>query len=374
MKDNIYLAVIVGIRSQFMKLVSLQKSIHDWNRSFSPKIDATYINTGQHYDDELAGAFIKELGVDIDVDLTGSYEDLRSVSIFSSMILKLTEVIESKNQLLDWVIIFGDANTTAAGAIAVARLGIPIIHIEAGVRTGDRKSPEEINRILSDHLSSVHMVSSKIDIANLADEGIIEHVVWTGDLIGDLVLRLSGEISSGFDSNLPGEYILASLHRDENLKADHILRNLITELNSYKKKVVFITHPRTRERIDELGLNNLNNIQFVGSLSYKKTLAAINGCYFLVTDSGAFQREAYYLRKHCLVRQEHAFWSTLIDLGAHRTIGISCDEIREGFRWIEQMVDQIYPTFEDLGDGQAGMRILKAIVDLSQKSNTDKSD
>ena len=361
----IKIVVIAGIRSQFMKLAALQKSIDDWNLDNQPKIAATYINSGQHYDDGLAGVFIRELDVRFDLDLTNKYKNNQPISIFSEMILALYNYLPETRA--DWVLVFGDANTTLAGAIAASKRNIPIIHVESGVRTGDRNSPEEINRILTDHMAAVHFLSSKKDAENLRAEGITNKIIWTGDLIGDLVERLMPVLPPCPLGYSTGGYVFASLHREENLKDEQILVNILNGLNNYSKKVLFITHPRTRIKCEQLGLyRSLTNIDFVNVLSYKQTLSAIKNCAFLVTDSGAFQREAYYLRKHCLVRQNHAFWKILTENGIHREIGQTSDDLSRGIAWIEsEVAKNAYKLIDDLGDGNAGNRIIRSIIDLN---------
>ncbi len=363
--DKVYIAVIVGIRAQYMKLAAFQRAITNWNKAYNPKVEPIYINSGQHYDDDLAGIFIKELDIKFNIDFTGTYQEKSPINILGAMIVNLYNALPHRN--IDWVIVFGDANTTVAGAIASTKRGLPLVHVEAGVRTGDLNSPEEINRIITDSIANVHFLSSKKDADNLQSEGKKIKAIWTGDLIGDLVAYLSPELTSDVLGFRNEEYILASLHREENVMSDNILTNILTGLNEYSKKVLFIAHPRTRARCKELGFyNNLENVFFVDTLSYKQTLSAIKNSAFLVTDSGAFQREAYYLQKRCLVRQEIPFWKSLIDAGIHRAVGVTKDELSLGFKWIEQALEfKPYPRIDDLGDGNAGIRIIENLVKLT---------
>lgn len=365
MKSTINIVVIAGIRAQFMKLAAFQHAIDDWNKFMHPQFNPIYINSGQHYDDDLAGIFIRDLRVKFDIDLTGQYQDLRPIWLLGDMIARLYDVLDGINAP-DWVIVFGDANTTLAGALAAAKRGIPAIHVEAGLRTGDMHSPEEVNRIVTDRLSTVHFASSKNDITNLVKEGLIANVIWAGDLIGDLVSQLLPSLDRTFSNYHAGEYILASIHREENVQSDEVLRNAFRSLNSQSRKVLFIAHPRIRSRLKELSLNQLSNIEYIKTLPYKDMLTAIKGCAFLFTDSGAFQRESYYLRKHCVIRQDAPFWSSLVDANIHKAVGRSSDEIMEGFRWVEQkIIEGDYPIVDDLGDGKAGKKILQYIANIS---------
>lgn len=367
MRSSIRIVVIAGIRAQFMKLAAFQDAVSRWNAISTPRFEAIYINSGQHYDDDLAGVFIQELGIRFDIDLTGTYGDLRPIRLLAEMIVHLHEALLDRIDLPDWVIVFGDANTTLAGSLAAAKLGLPVIHIEAGLRTGDFSSPEEVNRVVSDHLSRLHFVSSRRDMDNLAKEGLIETSFWTGDLIGDLVARLSSTIAPSLDGFQSGTYILASIHREENVRSDKILRNIIQSLNSFGRPVVFIAHPRVRERLKQLRLFELENIRYVNALPYKSMLSAIKGCAYIFTDSGAFQREAYYLRKRCIIRQDQPFWSALVNSGVHITVGTSPNSIFDGLKWAEKIIlEGNYPVVGDLGDGSAGNKILHYIAQMTE--------
>lgn len=371
MHPSVKIVVIAGIRAQFMKLAAFQHAIKEWNISSAPRFIPICINSGQHYDDDLAGIFIRDLGIKFDIDLTGKYQDLRPIWLLGDMTARIYDVLAEIDPP-NWVIVFGDANTTLAGALAAAKIGFPIIHIEAGLRIGDLRSPEEVNRIVTDHLSTVHFVSSKQDMTNLIREGLATNAIWTGDLIGDLVSQLLPTLNPTYGEYSAGKYILASIHREENVRSDMILHNVLYSLSSQKRNVIFITHPRVRSRLKDLDLHQLNNIQYVSTLPYKDMLSAMNGCAFLFTDSGAFQRESYYLKKHCLIRQDKPFWSSLVNANVHKAVGKSLYEISAGLHWAEQAImESNYPVVDDLGDGNAGKRILKYIANITDSYTPD---
>ena len=361
---SINVIFIVGIRSQYIKLASMQRAVQKFNIDSEIKINPTYINTGQHYDYELS-QFISEL--DIHFDYTFEYEDKNPLSILGTMQTKLGECINEIRikQNIHWLVVFGDANSTLAGAIIASRLHIPLIHVESGVRTGDKSSPEEINRIVADHIAQVHFVSSEIDEKNLIKEGLVNNNFYSGDIVYDLVLDLSQEIKSGYKDFQNG-YILCTIHREENLQSSLILENILNVLSTYKRKVVFITHPRTKSVIDKLKLKYLENIFFTSGIPYMELLSAIKGCSFLVTDSGALQREAFYLKKRCLIRQDIAFWQSLTQAGIHKTFTNSKEDFIEKLEWVEQAILNDYPTYSDFGNGTATNVILKKIVELSE--------
>jgi UDP-GlcNAc3NAcA epimerase len=367
MDKFIHIVVIAGIRSQFMKLASLQMSIDAWNKTATTyKIQATYMNSGQHYDDELSKVFINELNVQFDHDLTGSYQNLDPVDMFGHMIIKIYNLLSRIKHSIDWVIVFGDANTTLAGALASKKAGIPLVHIEAGVRIYDRASPEENNRVLTDHLADAHFVSDKTDIENLHKEGITKSVVWTGDLIGDLTKFISPTLPNSLDVYDPGSYVLSTLHRKENLQSDEITINFFQTLNKYHKRIVFIAHPSTRLRLEELKIfSELDNFDFIEGLPYTQMISAIKGCDFIVTDSGALQREAYYLGKRCLIRQDKPFWKSLVTGNVHRAIGPTRLDINEGIEWVNKALEFNYPKIAAFGEGGAGKKIMENLVRIS---------
>lgn len=362
--QEINIVFIVGIRSQYIKLASIQRAIKKFNITSESKINPIYINTGQHYSYELS-QFISEL--DIHFDYTFEYADKSPLSILGTMQIKLGECLNEirTNQIINWLVVFGDANTTLVGAIVASRLHIPLIHVESGVRTGDKSSPEEINRIVADHIAKVHFLSSEIDEKNLIKEGLVNNNFYSGDIVYDLVLGLSSELKSGYKDFQNG-YILCTIHREENLQSTSIIENILDILSQYNRNVVFITHPRTKSIIDNLKIEYSNNIFFTPGIPYKELLSAIKGCSFLITDSGALQRESFYLKKRCLIRQDTAFWQSLTQREIHKTFKNSKEDFLEKLEWIEQAILNEYPSYSDFGNGTATHVILNTIVELSK--------
>jgi UDP-GlcNAc3NAcA epimerase len=361
---EIKLVVIAGIRSQFVKVAALQRGIQRWNSSSPVKIGAFYINSAQHYDEELSDSLIEDLKIHFDIKY--SYQDRRPIKIFADMVVNIRETLDqlTRQSGFDWVVLFGDANTTLAAAVAASMDFDPIVHIEAGARSGNRKSPEERNRTLVDHLSAINFAASREDVDNLAREGITQAVMWTGDVLFDLVKDLSKNISPGYDDYSLGEYVLASIHHKENICSFETMQNILGALDGCQRRVVFATHPRTRKILKSLG--NFRNINFVPSMPYSQMLAVLKGCAFVLTDSGGLQREAYYLRKRCLVRQDVPFWPCLTSVGVHKAVGKSLDDLQKGLSWVEYaLAVEEYPVTDDLGQGNAVEHILRSIVDYS---------
>src|SRR2546430_12746794 len=192
-------AVIAGARPQFMKVAAFQRAVRKWNThntQSARQVKAIYINSGQHYDSSLSTTFFEELNIHFDIDLTHTYESRRPIDMLGNMIIKLYDAFDQINSSVDWVIVVGDTNTTMAGAIAAAKRKLPLAHIEAGVRLGTLNNTEEQNRVVTERLSTVLFLTSKQDSQNLTRQGLNRHVVWSGDIIYDLVKDVMPDLSA----------------------------------------------------------------------------------------------------------------------------------------------------------------------------------
>jgi UDP-GlcNAc3NAcA epimerase len=355
------IVVIAGIRAQFMKTAAFQMAVKKWNLSNELRINPIYINTGQHYDAELASVFLKELEINFDIDLTGQYSNNAPISIMGEMLVKLDQCLRNLPNRPDWVIVFGDANTTLVGSLVAVRNNIRLAHVEAGLRTGNISSPEEQNRIVADHVANALFLSSHQDKDNLTREGLVNNVFWAGDLICDLVLELKARLSQRFMNYSPNQYILATIHRQENLESDEILESIFNYFRDLSRPVVFVAHPRTRNRLIALGLDHVYGVVYLDGLNYIEMLTAIKNAQFVFTDSGALQRESYYLGKRCLIRQDIPFWSSLTQAGVHNIVGQDLKSLRKGSDWMEVALLKPFPQVDDFGSGLAGETILKEL-------------
>jgi len=362
---------VVGIRSQFIKLCAIQRMLEKTNL-FS-NLEMVYVNAGQHYDYELAKGFVNEL--DIKFDETLEYVNTEPMHIFSEMIYKLYILFKKHNssEPVDYVMVFGDANTTMAATIAASKAGIRVTHVEAGLRLKNLKSQEEGNRIVADHLSSRLYVSNKADWENIKREGLEHKSFFVGDIIQDLVveLRESGKLnrpvrylSDSFHEYKESNYIIASMHRKENIESNCI-KPLFEVLDKIDYKVIFLAHPTVLELLKRIDYDK-SKITVAKYIPYYDMLACINNSRFLITDSGAFQREAYYLTKRCLIRQDVAFWQHLVDIGVHFNIGTTTSEIFCGIEKMHEALQGVYPKTDYFGDGTAVEKIFKSLMETSE--------
>jgi UDP-GlcNAc3NAcA epimerase len=236
---------------------------------------------------------------------------------------------------------------------------------DKGVRSNDISVLEEQHRRTVSHLASLHFCTSKSAVTNLAKEGITENVHWTGDLTHDFFL--DHVETARKTTPLPDweNYILVTIHKATNFRSPDILRNLVTTLENYHRPVVFVTHPKTKKALIDLDLYNKSSIRFMDSMPYTQMVAVLEGCAYLVTDSGGLQREASYLRKHCLVRRETVGWSSLIDAGINRLIGTSEADISAGLAWAEANLlnEDAFRHFDEFYKPNAGQDALQTLVE-----------
>lgn len=345
MKTSVRVAVIGGVRPQYIKIAALQWKVNQFNSMSRNKVIATYINSGQHYDDLLSAQIIDELGIHFDYTINYSTKD--PVEILGFMFVKLSKLLEELKPTLDWVIVMGDTTTTFVAATVAVRQGLPVVHIEAGVRSGDITTVEEMHRRVVSHISTVHLCTSKQSIENLSKENIRENVYWTGDLSYDYVMKCANEIEY-INTNIKKDYVLMTLHKPLNLNSVTTMKNLLKIMGNYTRDVMFVCHPRTKIKLKEMGITSkLGSIHLLDALPYKQMLAAIKECSFILTDSGGLQREAYYLKKRCLIRRNSLGWSIFIDNNIHRLIGNDTESLISGLEWAENSMHYAFPSINE---------------------------
>lgn len=290
---------LVGARPQFIKASVVSNELKYRN------IEEIIVHSGQHYDKNLSDDFFTELNIPIpkyNLNI-GSFSHAVQTG---KMLIELDQVIEIETPSL--LIVYGDTNTTVAGALAASKLGIPVFHIESGLRCYDKTVPEEVNRLITDHLSFRLFCISESSISNLEKEGIINGVIFSGDVMYDLYQthkhkadhkRMKKIIADNFPSDISVEnfeYNLVTIHREENTREYNILIDLLDKINHSKFKSIFPIHPRTFNKI-KYNLDRFSNIIFIKPVGYLDMLTLIKNCRKVVTDSGGVLREAYFLNK-----------------------------------------------------------------------------
>ena len=353
---------VVGARPQFIKSAPLGKALRAAGHL------EFLIHTGQHYDYEMSQIFFAELGInapDANLEIGSGSHGWQT----AQMLLGIEEVLLAEKP--DQVLVYGDTNSTLAGALAAAKLGIPVILLEAGLRSFNRAMPEEINRIIVDHLAKLLLCPSQAAVNNLTAEGIAEGVYLVGDVMADaLAFALK---RTGRDSSLlkrlgltESEYLLATVHRAENTDDEARLSNILTALARVNEPVVFPVHPRTRQRIAELDLpfdmsSKKCALHLIEPLGYLEMVRLEQSARMILTDSGGVQKEAYWLGVPCLTLRDETEWIETVETGWNVLVGSDTECI------LSAVNSFVSPDEHPLlyGDGHAAERCVALMEKLS---------
>jgi UDP-N-acetylglucosamine 2-epimerase len=344
---------LVGARPQFIKEAVL-------HRQFKMKgIDEVLVNSGQHYDAAMADVFFQ--GLDI---ASPTYNLGVGSASHSAMTAKVMTEFEGvvKAEMPDLVMVYGDTNTTLAGALVAAKMKIPVAHVEAGVRMQPKTMPEEINRCLTDRVSSLLFCSSRNCVSNLEREGIRDGVHFSGDVMYDLFLLMQPRFSTDLLTSLKlkaNSYVLMTLHRDYNVDDPVRLREILAAVGelSRKIKIVFPLHPRTKKRIEDFCLETLlKEVLVTEPLDYLSLMGLTSQCAYVVTDSGGLQKEAYFSGKRAFLLMPDPAWHELVDEGTNQLIDAEMLSALPAEHFGGTHRVGIY------GDGDAGRRIVDEIL------------
>ncbi|MBL7823467.1 MAG: UDP-N-acetylglucosamine 2-epimerase (non-hydrolyzing), partial [Saprospiraceae bacterium] len=294
---------IIGARPQFIKHAPIELA----SRGL---VNLVTIHTGQHYDYKMSQIFFDELGIkkpDYQLNAGGGNHG----EMTGRMMIEIEQIVIKENP--DFVLVYGDTNSTLAGALVASKLNIPVVHIEAGLRSYNRNMPEEINRLLTDHVANYLFVPTESAIENLNKEGITRGVFKTGDVMCDMI-RIAKERNIINESQ--SNFIYVTLHRPYNTDDLARLNSILEALDRLETQIQFYVHPRTQQKI-KTGLSDkiYKNIQFKDPLSYFDNLTAMNQSIAIITDSGGIQKEAYILMKKCITIRSETEWIETLDGG-----------------------------------------------------------
>ncbi|KGN40912.1 non-hydrolyzing UDP-N-acetylglucosamine 2-epimerase [Knoellia aerolata] len=301
---------IVGARPQFVKLSPIAHALAAAGH------DHVIVHTGQHYDAKMSDVFFTDLGIptpDVHLGVGSGSHGVQT----GSMLTQLDAVIEEHDP--DWVLVYGDTNSTIAGALSAVKLHYPLAHLEAGLRSFNRRMPEEHNRVLTDHAADLCLAPTEVAMRHLADEGLAERAVLTGDVMTDVCLRVASE-SDGrplpFASEVGDDFILATIHRAENTDDPVRLRAIVEGLAGLSRPVVLTAHPRLVAKAKQQGLDLTGgSLHTVDPVEYPTMVAAVRAAAHVVTDSGGLQKEAFLLRTPCTTVRTETEWTETVDLG-----------------------------------------------------------
>lgn len=351
------LIAVIGARPQFIKHFPFEVQA-------KKEFELLTIHTGQHYDNNMSQVFFDQLGMSKPsymLDLGGGSHGSQT-----GQMLEAIEGIFIKEKP-DGIVVYGDTNSTLAGALAGAKLHIPIIHIEAGLRSFNKKMPEEINRILTDHVSSLLLVPSENAKQHLKKEGIEDGVYVVGDIMKDLVLNSleQGLLKPQTDIL---NYFYVTLHRPYNVDQKERLSEVLEAIAKLDENVFFSVHPRTRNRIKEFGLMELiedSKVRLIDPQPYFENLSYLYFSNGLITDSGGMQKEAYWLKKQCITVRTETEWIETIEKGNNKLVFENLGDIKFG-NIVEGFDESLY------GLGSTSTVIVQNIMALFSNSNIVK--
>ena len=315
---------VVGARPQFIKAHPVSLALRDAG------ISEFLLHTGQHYDERMSGCFFTELGLrspDLNLAAGSGSHGEQTAAMLAGIERCLLE------QKPDLILVYGDTNSTLAGALAAAKLNIPIAHVEAGLRSFNRRMPEEVNRVLTDHASTLLFCPAESAATNLHKEGIQSGVHVVGDVMADALFRFlpRAQAQSRILDTLglpPRSYLLCTIHRAENT-ADHTeLRRLFAGLADLGRPVLVPLHPRTHALLEASGgLPACENLRFTEPLGYLDMLQATANAHTVLTDSGGLQKEAYWLGVQCVTLREETEWTETLEHGWNQLTGTDLNRI-----------------------------------------------
>jgi len=347
---------VVGNRPQFIKAAAVSGPLRRAH-------DELLIHTGQHYDEELSDVFFDELGLpspDRELGISRGSNTSQTARMLDALEPVISEAAP------DVVLVYGDTNSTLAGALAGAQVGVPVAHVEAGMRSFDRSMPEELNRVLADHASSLLLCSSEVAVANLGREGAAGVVVLVGDVMVDVALAVQPRARERLDllrarGVEPGSYVLATAHRAGNVDDPGRLERLVELLLSLPAQVVLPLHPRTHGRLRAAGLlerlQRSDRLRITPPLSYVELAALLCNARAVLTDSGGLQKEAYLAGVKCITLRPSTEWVETVENGWNTLVDL---DIGAALEALEREPPPERPPL--YGDGHAAERVVDALT------------
>jgi UDP-GlcNAc3NAcA epimerase len=349
-------AIIVGARPQFIKAAPILMQIKK-----SKVIENILIHTGQHYDENMSKVFFDEMDIpepDFNLNIGSGSHGYQT----GNMLIEIEKCLIETNP--DMVVVFGDTNSTIAGALAAVKLHIKVAHIESGLRSFNRKMPEEINRIATDHISDLLFAPTNLAVENLIMEGIEKEKIFNyGDVMYDAALHFLEKARSNSNIlrklNLT-DFVLVSIHRAENTDNKFRLGNIFTALNEINKQIQVICplHPRTKRLLKEFDIKP--GFKVIDPVGYLDMIMLINESQMVLTDSGGLQKEAFFFNKYCITLREETEWKELVEKDYNFICGSDIEKIRGAFSEIMKK-DPVKFTDRFYGEGNSSEYIVNQI-------------
>jgi UDP-N-acetylglucosamine 2-epimerase len=322
------IVTVLGARPQFIKAAALSRVLRTRHQEI-------VVHTGQHYDYGMSGVFFDGLEMappDVNLGVGSGSHGAQTAAMLAGI-----ETVLLKERP-DWLLVYGDTNSTLAGAVAASKINVPVAHVEAGLRSFNRRMPEEVNRVVTDHLSNLLLCPSQTAVDHLASEGIRDHVHLVGDVMLDVqnwaIERAAprvAQILAKFGVK-PQGYLLATVHRGENTDSPERLTAIVRALNALEETVLFPVHPRTRKMIAAGGQQLASHVHVIDPLDYFDMVTASASARLILTDSGGLQKEAYWLGVPCVTMRDETEWVETVDAGWNIITGADYDKIVHNVR------------------------------------------
>lgn len=355
------IVTIVGARPQFIKAAAVSRVIRN---DYASRLEEVIVHTGQHYDANMSQVFFDELDIPqpkYNLEISGGSH--------GAMTGRMLEGIEKVllDEQPDWVLVYGDTNSTLAGALAAVKLHIPVAHVEAGLRSFNMRMPEEVNRILTDRVATLLFCPTDVAVGHLANEGLVKGVSNVGDVMYDVALHYRqrcGDAAAVLKRYgvSPGDFVLATCHRAENTDDLERLRGICQGLSDVAAQVpvVLPLHPRTRRLVVEAGLAPLlEQVRLVDPLAFMEMIALEQSARVIVTDSGGVQKEAFFYGVPCVTMRDETEWVETVELGWNKLVGASRPAIANAVLSAAPPGGKASPY----GDGHASEKIVAALYD-----------
>src|SRR3954467_8937909 len=351
------IVTVIGNRPQFVKAAAVSRLLRAGH-------DEVLVHTGQHHDDELSAIFFEELQVprpEHQLHIAGGTNTDQT----ARMLAEIGPLLASEKP--DVVLVYGDTNSTVAGGLAAAQATIPVVHVEAGMRSFDRTMPEELNRVLTDHLSDLLLAPAHPARENLERESVAGRVVLVGDVMVDVSMmfqpRAKADGKPLRDAGVtPGEFIIATSHRAGNVDVPERLRKLVDILLALEEPVVLPLHPRTGARLDAAGwldeLQAADHVRLAPPLGYMAFTSLLTNARRVLTDSGGVQKEAYFAHVPCVTMRDTTEWVETVDVGWNVLVDL---DLHSTLIALQEAPPESHPQL--YGDGRAGDRVVAAIDD-----------
>jgi UDP-GlcNAc3NAcA epimerase len=361
MKKPVKIITVVGARPQFIKAAAVSRAI---TREFAGRCHEVLVHTGQHYDESMSQIFFDELGIPAPahhLEISGGGHGAMTGRMLQSL-----EVVFQKEKP-DWVLIYGDTNSTLAAALAAAKLNIPVAHVEAGLRSFNMRMPEEVNRIVADRVSTLLLCPTQAALDNLRAEGMARGVHLVGDVMYDVSLhyrdlaRASSQVMERLQLT-EGRFALATCHRAENTDDPARLTAILGGLSEVARAfpVVLPLHPRTRKIIADRGLQDLlGGITLTEPLSFMDMVRLEQSARVVVTDSGGVQKEAYFYGVPCVTMRDQTEWTETVDLGWNTLVGADKDRIAAASLAARAPAGEQARPY---GDGKAAEAVIRTLL------------